>query len=391
VNPAEAEELIRQRDAARSAASVAEAERLVAQNEVVKFGYRAMDAQKERDAAVAVVRGAFPWMMALAAGSSTQAAAAAGAWLDSFKQLRLPSDADAALRAMRGAAPAVRADERIALESAGVAHQLVEAIRERDEARSERDGAQAAVVISERVSAERLVLLKEARSALEPWRATHDQACADERAARRERDLARIESLGFRKERDAARSECHLLADEIAKQRAAARESLDVYIAHREELKAERDVLRASLATAVADRDEIHLARAAIIGDMAVVHGNLRTERDEALKERDEARANLARHVNVGRNATSACDASPTCWCDTCGVRRLRHALATFEAQHTPWPLADFVKRLADGADHLLNDHACDAHGYESLNAARDAARAWLEARSTTTRKETER
>lgn len=268
MNPAEAEELIRQRDAARSAASVAEAERLVAQNEVVKFGYRAMDAQKERDAAVAVVRGAFPWMMALAAGSSTQAAAAAGAWLDSFKQLRLPSDADAALRAMRGAAPAVLADERIALESAGVAHQLVEAIRERDEARSERDGAQAAVVLANALAAQRLVLLKDARDALDPWIKTHDQACTDERAARRERDV---------------------------------------------------------------------------------------------------------------------------CWCDTCEVRRLRHALATFEAQHTPWPLADFVKRLADGADHLLNDHACDAHGYESLNAARDAARAWLEARSTTTRKETER
>lgn len=44
-----------------------------------------------------------------------------------------------------------------------------------------------------------------------------------------------------------------------------------------------------------------------------------------------------------------------------------------------PWPPSDFVRRLADAADHLMLDHACDAHGYESVCAARDAARAWLD------------
>lgn len=43
-----------------------------------------------------------------------------------------------------------------------------------------------------------------------------------------------------------------------------------------------------------------------------------------------------------------------------------------------PWALYRIVERLADAADHLLRDHDCDAHGYEAVNAARDAAREWL-------------
>ena len=41
----------------------------------------------------------------------------------------------------------------------------------------------------------------------------------------------------------------------------------------------------------------------------------------------------------------------------------------------TPWPLADVLDKLAAAADHLLRDHDCDAHGYEGILAARDAAR----------------
>ena len=40
-----------------------------------------------------------------------------------------------------------------------------------------------------------------------------------------------------------------------------------------------------------------------------------------------------------------------------------------------PWPLTDVLSRLADAADHLLNDHGCDEHGYEEVGYARDAAR----------------
>lgn len=41
----------------------------------------------------------------------------------------------------------------------------------------------------------------------------------------------------------------------------------------------------------------------------------------------------------------------------------------------TPYPLADVLTRLADAADHLLKAHDCDAHGYEGVGYARDAAR----------------
>lgn len=55
-------------------------------------------------------------------------------------------------------------------------------------------------------------------------------------------------------------------------------------------------------------------------------------------------------------------------------------ALAAVQARLTdlqsrPWGLVDTLLRLADGADHLLDVHSCDAHGYETLGMARDSAR----------------
>jgi hypothetical protein len=40
-----------------------------------------------------------------------------------------------------------------------------------------------------------------------------------------------------------------------------------------------------------------------------------------------------------------------------------------------PWSLRDVLARLADAADHLLDAHGCDAHGYEGVIEARDSAR----------------
>jgi hypothetical protein len=48
------------------------------------------------------------------------------------------------------------------------------------------------------------------------------------------------------------------------------------------------------------------------------------------------------------------------------------------EEQSSPWPPHDVVRKLVEAADHLLNDHNCDAHGYEGVMQARDRARKWL-------------
>ena len=48
-----------------------------------------------------------------------------------------------------------------------------------------------------------------------------------------------------------------------------------------------------------------------------------------------------------------------------------RAALALDE----PYPLHDVLRILADAADHMLNVHSCDADGYETVIASRDAAR----------------
>jgi len=47
-------------------------------------------------------------------------------------------------------------------------------------------------------------------------------------------------------------------------------------------------------------------------------------------------------------------------------------------ALDTPYPLREVLAQLADAAEHLLNAHSCDAHGYEGVALARDAARKML-------------
>jgi len=58
-------------------------------------------------------------------------------------------------------------------------------------------------------------------------------------------------------------------------------------------------------------------------------------------------------------------------------IETLRDCAELMEAlrMDQPWSLTSVLKRLADAADHLLDAHDCDAHGYEEVGAARDAAR----------------
>jgi hypothetical protein len=47
--------------------------------------------------------------------------------------------------------------------------------------------------------------------------------------------------------------------------------------------------------------------------------------------------------------------------------------LETFKLEH--WPIQDVLMKLADAVDHLLHDHDCDMHGYETISYAVVAAR----------------
>jgi hypothetical protein len=40
-----------------------------------------------------------------------------------------------------------------------------------------------------------------------------------------------------------------------------------------------------------------------------------------------------------------------------------------------PWPVHDILVRLAKAADHLLDVHCCDDHGYEEVKVAAEQAR----------------
>jgi len=59
-------------------------------------------------------------------------------------------------------------------------------------------------------------------------------------------------------------------------------------------------------------------------------------------------------------------------------VDRLKAERDALLALDTPWPLHEVLSRLVLAADHLADDHACDAHGYEGLYEAVAAARRFL-------------
>lgn len=49
--------------------------------------------------------------------------------------------------------------------------------------------------------------------------------------------------------------------------------------------------------------------------------------------------------------------------------------LCVIAAEDTPFPAVDVLRKLADYADHTFDAHNCDHLGYETVMAARDAAR----------------
>lgn len=56
-------------------------------------------------------------------------------------------------------------------------------------------------------------------------------------------------------------------------------------------------------------------------------------------------------------------------------VWKIGYRAAVLANGATPYPLLDVLRILADSADHLHNEHNCDAHGWEVIAEARDAAR----------------
>ncbi len=65
------------------------------------------------------------------------------------------------------------------------------------------------------------------------------------------------------------------------------------------------------------------------------------------------------------------------CWCTACvklfaGENKRLRGLLVGDRR---FPLLICLKKLADAADHLLDDHQCDKHGYELVAAAKAEAR----------------
>lgn len=58
--------------------------------------------------------------------------------------------------------------------------------------------------------------------------------------------------------------------------------------------------------------------------------------------------------------------------------QRLHELVDKLLALDQPWSLLDVLGKLVNATDHLLHDHDCDHHGYEAIDAAKEAARRHL-------------
>jgi hypothetical protein len=114
---------------------------------------------------------------------------------------------------------------------------------------------------------------------------------------------------------------------------------------------------------------ECQLCSKAVATEVAMLKATVaRLERErDALQEACTHENAIAR--SASRNAKEALEAAR--------AEGRREGMALDQ----PWPVPDMLARLADAADHLLTVHSCDRHGYEGVQHAIVAARAWLEAR----------
>ena len=104
----------------------------------------------------------------------------------------------------------------------------------------------------------------------------------------------------------------------------------------------------------------------------------LEAERDEAL---DRMSVMKRDHDETRGYRQRAEDNLAQCHRELSGCRRKDEAL-TRRVEYLeealgiakPWPVVDVLRRLASGANHLLNEHACDQHGYEEMGACAQRA-----------------
>jgi hypothetical protein len=133
----------------------------------------------------------------------------------------------------------------------------------------------------------------------------------------------------------------------------------------------ERDDARAQLRAASAELD--HARREAAAWEV-----QCQDLRDRVVQVEAESARRYDCHGGPGT-------IEPACGgCVSCLLRALeqvtheRDALAGNLGR--PWGLPSVLERLAEAADHLLNDHNCDIHGHEGIGLARDEARLLLAA-----------
>ncbi len=115
--------------------------------------------------------------------------------------------------------------------------------------------------------------------------------------------------------------------------------------------------------------DDVYIAMAEADSVALAAMTELAKERRERA-EKAEASAS-ASAVEVIRGAAHARLAANALAAMTERAEKAEADAAAIVGMDSPWPLRDVLVNLAKAVDHLLQDHACDAHGYESVVAAR--------------------
>jgi hypothetical protein len=87
------------------------------------------------------------------------------------------------------------------------------------------------------------------------------------------------------------------------------------------------------------------------------------------------ATAHIAGRLQKLRAALSQEPAAPVA-APPCGTLGPHSSSMRVDVNLDAWPIADVLERLADAADHLRQDHDCDALGHEGVLYAAQAARA---------------
>ena len=115
------------------------------------------------------------------------------------------------------------------------------------------------------------------------------------------------------------------------------------------------------------ERDELRGEVEWLEGELAEASRAVSTEMEDCVELQRELKAAEQRAEEWKKMAGLATKCAEQ-------AKRQRDDLGEALGLDTPWPLDSVLERLIYAAEHLLDSHSCDCHGYERIQHALEAA-----------------